>query len=79
MAHQQNQGVAVTAAAPFCVRLRAEANQTMLFRRTVLSVACLGLAIFLFALPCLSSDLIVGNFGAGDLSGWTPNIALVME
>ena len=54
--------------------MRAEANQTMSFRGTTLSVACLGLAILLFALPCLSGDLVVGNFGAGDLSGWTPKV-----
>jgi hypothetical protein len=34
----------------------------------------LGFATFLFARPCLSEDLTVGNFGAGDLSGWTPKV-----
>jgi hypothetical protein len=34
----------------------------------------LGLAIFLLARPCFSGEWIVGNFGAGDLSGWTSKV-----
>jgi len=52
----------------------ASRHGSRFLRKPALSAACLGLAIFLFARPCFSGERIVGNFGAGDLSGWTPKV-----
>jgi hypothetical protein len=51
-----------------------EIDEANFVRKPVLSLACLGLAIFLVAFPCLSGERIVGNFSAGDRSGWTPKV-----
>jgi hypothetical protein len=58
----------------FSPRRQMENNETTSLRKPARSAACLGLAIFLFARPCFSGERIVGNFGAGDLSGWIPKV-----
>jgi hypothetical protein len=54
--------------------VRVEIREATFLRKPARSVACLGLAILLLALPCFSGERIVGNFGAGDFSGWTPKV-----
>ena len=36
--------------------------------------ACAAILLLAFPRPALSGDLVVGNFGTGDLSGWTPKV-----
>ncbi len=43
-------------------------------RRGGIRVPALALALLLLAPPVFCEDLLLGNFSAGDLSGWTPKV-----
>src|SRR3989304_6697675 len=43
-------------------------------RRRITVIAVLAIALLFPAPPVFSADLVLGNFSAGELTGWTPKV-----